>query len=76
MQLAQAQAIVKELVEYEGIQARVDPKYSGRGMWGRTTAAVITRWKEDVFCAAGVLGLKFRRSEIRVDQLGKDMVVY
>jgi hypothetical protein len=56
MKLAHAKAIVEELVEFEGIPAEVRENYSGRGMYGRTTAAVSTRYSEDVFSAAALSG--------------------
>ncbi len=76
MKLAHAKAIVEELVEFEGIPAEVRENYSGRGMYGRTTAAVSTRYSEDVFSAAALVGLKLRRSNIQVDSMGLGCVVY
>jgi hypothetical protein len=76
MKLAHAQAIVKELTETEGIDATVDATYSGRGMYGRETAAVSTRYSEDVFTAIGVLGLRLRRANLSVDNMGLGFVVY
>ena len=76
MKLAHAQAIVKELTETEGIEARVDATYSGRGMYGRETAAVSTRYSEDIFTAIGVLGLRLRRANLSVDNMGLGFVVY
>ena len=76
MKLAHAQAIVKELTETEGIDATVDATYSGRGMYGRETASVSTRYSEDVFTAIGVLGLRLRRANLSVDNMGLGKVVY
>ena len=76
MKLAHAQAIVEELTETEGIAATVDATYSGRGMYGRETAAVSTRYSEDVFTAIGVLGLRLRRANLSVDNMGLGFVVY
>ena len=76
MKLAHAQAIVKELTETEGIDATVDATYSGRGMYGRETAAVSTRYSEDIFMAIGVLGLRLRRANLSVDNMGLGFVVY
>lgn len=76
MKLAHAQAIVDELVSVEGVEARLDEDYSGRGMYGKTTAAVRTRYSEDVFAAARTLGLKLRRSNLQVDNMGLGKVVY
>ena len=76
MKLAHAKAIVEELTETEGITATVDATYSGRGMYGRETAAVSTRYSEDVFTAIGVLGLRLRRANLSVDNMGLGFVVY
>ena len=76
MKLAHAKAIVEELTETEGIAATVDATYSGRGMYGRETAAVSTRYSEDVFTAIGVLGLRLRRANLSVDNMGLGFVVY
>ena len=76
MKLAHAKAIVEELVEFEGIEATVREDYSGRGMYGRTTAAVSTHYSEDVVAAARDLGLPLRRSSLNVDSMGLGKVVY
>ena len=76
MKLAHAKAIVEELVEFEGIEATVREDYSGRGMYGRTTAAVSTHYSEDVVAAARELGLPLRRSNLNVDSMGLGKVVY
>ena len=75
MKLAHAKAIVEEL-ETEGIDATVREDYSGRGMYGRETAAVSTRYSEDIFATIGVLGLRLRRSSLNVDSMGLGKVVY
>ena len=75
MKLAHAKAIVEEL-ETEGIDATVREDYSGRGMYGRETAAVSTRYSEDIFATIGVLGLRLRRSSLNVDSMGLGRVVY
>ena len=75
MKLAHAKAIVEEL-ETEGIDATVREDYSGRGMYGRETAAVSTRYSEDIFATIGVLGLRLRRSNHNVDSMGLGKVVY
>ena len=76
MKLAHAKAIVEELVEFEGIPAEVRENYSGRGMYGRTTAAVSTQCSEDVFSAAACAGIRLRRSNLNVDSMGLGCVVY
>ncbi len=75
MKLAHAKAIVEEL-ETEGIDATVREDYSGRGMYGRETAAVSTRYSEDIFATISVLGLRLRRSNLNVDSMGLGKVVY
>ena len=76
MKLEHAKLIVEELVEFEGIEATVRENYSGRGMYGRTTAAVSTRYSEDVFSAAACVGIRLRRSNLSVDSMGLGKVVY
>jgi len=76
MQLAHAQAIVEELTQTLGVEASVRENYSGRGMYGRTTAAVSTHYSEDVVAAARDLGLPLRRSNLSVDSMGLGKVVY
>ena len=76
MKLAHAQAIVEELNEIEDDVATVHEDYSGRYMYGRTTAGVVTRYPEDVFYAAKVLGLRVRRGDTSTDNMGRDYVVY
>jgi hypothetical protein len=45
-------------------------------MYGRETAAVSTRYSEDIFATIGVLGLRLRRSNLNVDSMGLGKVVY
>ncbi len=75
MKLAHAKAIVEEL-ETLDVEATVREDYSGRGMYGRTTAAVSTHYSEDVVAAARDLGLPLRRSNLNVDSMGLGKVVY
>jgi len=75
MKLVHAKAIVEEL-ETAGIDATICEDYSGRGMYGRTTAAVSTRYSEDVVAAACDLGIPLRRSNLNVDSMGLGKVVY
>lgn len=76
MKLEYAKQIVEVLTEVEGVDASIDENYSGRGMYGRTTAAVSTRYSEDVFATAAAIGLKLRRSNLNIDSMGLGKVVY
>jgi len=76
MKLEYAKQIVEVLTEVEGIDASIDENYSGRGMYGRTTASVSTRYSEDVFATAAAIGIKLRRRDLNVDSMGLGKVVY
>jgi|TARA_R110000751_G_scaffold287500_1_gene392270 hypothetical protein len=76
MKLEYAKQIVEVLTEVEGVEASVNESYSGRGMYGRTTAAVSTRYSEDVFATAAAIGLRIRRADLNVDSMGLGKVVY
>ena len=76
MKLEYAKQIVEVLTEVEGVEASVNESYSGRGMYGRTTAAVSTRYSEDVFATAAAIGLRIRRDDLNVDSMGLGKVVY
>ena len=76
MKLAHAKAIVEELTQTLDVEATVREDYSGRGMYGRETAAVSTRYSEDIFATIGVLGLRLRRANLSVDNMGLGFVVY
>jgi len=75
MKLEKAVKIVESL-NAEGIDASVRKDYSGRGMYGKTTAAVSTRYQEDVFQAASDLGMRLGRRSLRIDSMGLGCVVY
>ena len=72
MKLEHAERIVDALNDM-GIDAQLDKDYSGRGMFGRTTAAITTADPGDVAYAAGQLGLRVSR---KVDNMGLAYVVY
>lgn len=60
------------------IDANVMADYSGRGMYGSTVVA-ITLSGQDVAGIAyvmGVLGMDYADVPIRVDNMGRDVVVY
>ena len=56
-----------------GLDCRLDQRYSGRGMYGSETAALIVDNDHDVARAAGRLGI---RPRMRVDSMGRQLVVY
>ena len=72
MKLENAEAIVEHLND-NGAEADVQSDYSGRGMYGVTTAGVVTRYFADVTHAMGKLGIEDSR---RIDNMGLDMIVY
>jgi hypothetical protein len=72
MQLENAQAVAEHL-NGEGTDAEVRENYSGRGMYGESTAAVVTPHADDVAHAMGLLGIADSR---RVDNMGLGYVVY
>lgn len=72
MKLEHAQQIVDHLND-EGIDATVYEEYSGRFMYGRTTAGVVTRHSDDVCIAIGRLGIPH---DPRRDSMGLDQIVY
>ena len=72
MTLENARKIVAYLANH-GVDASVDEGYSGRGMYGRTTAAVRADNAGSVSLAMSIL--KIDDSE-RVDSLGMGVVVY
>ena len=72
MRICNAEAIVGHL-ECEGIEAEVMEDYSGRGMFGEKTAAVISDDLGDVLIAIGELGIK---DSHRSDNMGLGVVVY
>ena len=72
MQLEHAKAIAKHLSD-QGTVARVLPGYSGRGMYGETTAGVVAPRIQDVSWAMGHLGIE---DTYRSDSMGLGMVIY
>ena len=72
MQLSNAKEIVEHL-EGEGENAYVMKDYSGRGMFGSKTAAVIADDASDVLIAMGTLGIKDSK---RQDSMGLGVVIY
>lgn len=72
MELKDAQAIVEEM-DNDGVPARVVDMYSGLGMFGRTTAAVVSSSIDYVKATAKELGLEV---PTRSDNFGRDYIVY
>jgi len=74
MDIENARAIVDKLEwDHNDDRAAVDENYSGRGMYGKTTAAVVCSNPDDVVFIMGKLGIEDSR---RVDNLGLGYVVY
>ncbi len=67
-----AHQIVQWLSENR-IHAYVYHDYSGRGMYGRTTAGVVTHNVTDVFEAKGALKI---HDDFARDSMGLDTIVY
>lgn len=72
MKLSNAQKVVEYLAG-EGVEAEVYEDYSGRNMYGKTTAAVLCDETHEVMWAMGELGI---RDSMKVDNLGKRWIVY
>lgn len=79
------QHLAKLLVEIcieDDVEARLMEDYSGRGMYGKTTYAVIVPRVEDMLCAvlSNLPSMKgydpARVAGLSSDALGKDVVVY
>jgi len=69
----------ERIVNYIGDDARVYDDYSGRGMYGRTTYAVVVEWESDMEAACKELDLLLEdRGDIpfRRDSLGLQIVYY
>ena len=74
MDIENARKIVEEL-QWEGIDhdAKVYDDYSGRGMYGEQTAAVVTHDPDQAKRLMGKLGIE---DYMRTDNLGLQYVVY
>ena len=72
MKLANA-ILITEWLQQKGRNAKLDKSYSGRGMFGETTAAVIADHTGDVYEAKGALGIE---EGFREDTMGYGAVVY
>ena len=72
MRINNAKSIVEHL-EGDGIEAELRTDYSGRGMFGEQTGAVVADDSSDIFIAMGELGIKDSK---RTDSMGLGVVVY
>ena len=72
MKLEHAEQIV-EHIEGEGGEASLYEDYSGRGMYGSTTAGVVADSASSVARALAALGITER---LRHDSMGLDIIVY
>lgn len=71
------------ILEYGG---EIDVDYSGRGMYGETTAGVIFDSDQDFFAALGAVMINEDESEreivgtaiknLRIDNMGKGLIYY
>lgn len=73
MDIEDAKQIV-EFLEEEGDEVTLREKYSGRGMYGKTTAGIVIDTIGFVYYAMGRLDLEF--VELREDNMGRSMIVY
>lgn len=74
MKIEQAQAIKDAIEETYGDECRIDESYSGRGMYGKETAALIvcSSAEHSVVGTAATLGFPHH---FRVDNMGRDSIV-
>jgi len=72
MKLEDAEQIV-DFLDSEGVEATLYEDYSGRAMFGTTTAGVVTSNAGDVAYAMGALSLKLTP---RTDSMGLDIISY
>lgn len=72
MKLEDAEKIVKTAEEND-MELELRPDYSGRGMFGKTTAGVVGS-KVEIVEAATLAGLKPR--EFKWDNMARDMIAY
>ena len=86
MKLELAQQLV-EAMEYVGYEAELREAYSGRGMYGNTTAGIVCGGAGEVLHAVIVSASLFVDQEdgfslfededmFRTDSMGRDMIVY
>lgn len=73
MKLEHAKKIVEHIENEFGEEARLYEKYSGRCMFGKTTAGVVARSTEVIHRAMGELRIRCRTSQ---DNMGLSYIVY
>ena len=73
MKLEHAKKIVTHIENELDEEARIYENYSGRGMFGKTTAGVVARSIGVIHQAMGELKLRFRTSQ---DNMGLSYIVY
>lgn len=73
MDIEDAKQIVKFLEE-DDAEVSLREGYSGRGMYGKTTAGIVVDTIGFVYYAMGRLGLEF--VELREDNMGLSYIVY
>jgi hypothetical protein len=61
-----------EAIENEGGEASIRDEYSGRGMYGRTTCAVVAESRGELYAAAGIENVR----NIRIDNMGRRFIAY
>lgn len=75
MILDQAEKIVEWLNDH-GVEAEVRKGYSGRNMYGKQTAGVVSKRIIDIGIAVGALGFEELLSILSCDNMGLQYVVY
>lgn len=74
MELSTAQQVVEKL-EDNGIEAQVYEGYSGRGMFGRTTAGVQLNHRYDMDDAEDICP-ELKLAKVSQDSLGLGVILY
>ena len=76
---------VVEGLEALGIDAELREEYSGRGMFGKVTAGIVSRRLEDILFVMGAVAAEqygfenismFPLEKIRSDNMARDVIVY
>lgn len=82
LSVEQVEALVQAMQTLD-VEAEVDPNYSGHGMYGRTTVAIVSddsRAMAALAFAAGQLaeetGIEFEDLPTRTDSMGRGVVIY
>lgn len=77
MRLKDAERLVQEM-EKEGYDVLLYPQYSGRGMYGSTTAGIVADQHVVMHLGwyASYLGIPVEELPMRVDNMGNQMIYY